>query len=100
LILDLARLTVKQVRSSIGAPGNSVTVLLQVAAYAAQVRQPINADGSSVFNASKGVVPVRFTLTLGNVSTCNLPSANVVVTRTSGECAGVYRWKRVRDVGG
>src|SRR5439155_277076 len=30
-------------------------------AYAAQVQQPINSDGSSVFNVKRGVVPVKFT---------------------------------------
>jgi hypothetical protein len=30
--------------------------------YKAQVQQPINADGSSVWSANKGVIPVQFTL--------------------------------------
>jgi hypothetical protein len=57
--------------------------------YAAQVQEPINADGSSVFNAKKGVVPVKFNLTLGNVSTCQLPTASIALTRTSGNSPGV-----------
>jgi len=56
--------------------------------YAAQVQDPINADGSSVFNAKKGVVPVKFTLALGNVPTCTLPTASIVVIRTSGNTPG------------
>ena len=30
--------------------------------FAATIQQPINADASSVFNAKRGVVPVKFTL--------------------------------------
>ena len=51
-------------------------------AYAAQVQQPINANGSSVFNVKRGVVPVKFTLTLNGVATCNLPPATITVYRT------------------
>ena len=51
-------------------------------AYAAQVQQPINADGSSVFNVKRGVVPVKFTLTQDGLSTCALPAATIAVYRT------------------
>src|SRR6266545_4051431 len=51
-------------------------------AYAAQVQQPINPDGSSVFNVKRGVVPVKFTLTLDGVPTCDLPAATIAVYRT------------------
>ena len=54
----------------------------------AQVQQPINPDGSSVFNVHRGVVPARFTLTLNGVATCNLPSATIAVTRTAGGTIG------------
>ena len=56
--------------------------------YNAQVRPPINADGSSTFNVRRGIVPVRFTLTEGGVATCNLPSATIAVTRTAGGVIG------------
>jgi len=56
--------------------------------YAAQVQQPINADGTSVFNVRRGVVPVKFTLTLGGVATCTLPPATIAVTRTAGGTTG------------
>ena len=56
--------------------------------YAAQVQPPINADGSSVFRANRGVVPVKFTLTLGGVSTCQLPPATIAVFRTAGGSVG------------
>jgi hypothetical protein len=52
-------------------------------AYAAQVQQPINADGSSVFNVRRGVVPAKFTLTVDGVATCDLPPATIAVYRTS-----------------
>ena len=56
--------------------------------YSAQVQQPINLDGSSVFNVRRGVVPVKFTLTQDGVATCTLPPATIVVTRTAGGTTG------------
>jgi len=56
--------------------------------YSAQVQQPINADGTSVFNVRRGVVPVKFTLTQGGVATCALPPATIAVTRTAGGTTG------------
>jgi hypothetical protein len=55
---------------------------VQAATYAAQIQQPINADGSSVFNVKRGVVPVKFTLTLNGTPTCALPPATIAVYRT------------------
>jgi hypothetical protein len=54
----------------------------------AQVQQPINADGTSVFSARRGVVPVKFTLTDDGISTCALPPATIAVTRTAGGTIG------------
>jgi hypothetical protein len=56
--------------------------------YSAQVQQPINADGTSVFNVRRGVVPVKFALTQGGVATCALPSATIALTRTAGGTIG------------
>jgi len=56
--------------------------------YAAQVQQPINADGTSVFSVKRGVIPVKFTLTQNGVATCALPPATIAVTRTSGGTIG------------
>jgi hypothetical protein len=56
--------------------------------YSAQVQQPINADGTSVFNVRRGVVPVKFTLTQGGVATCVLPPATIALTRTAGGTTG------------
>jgi hypothetical protein len=52
--------------------------------YGAQIQQPINADGTSVFNAKRGVIPVAFKLTSDGVATCQLPPATISVFRTSG----------------
>src|SRR5207249_1826596 len=56
--------------------------------YAAQIQQPINADGSSVFSVRRGVVPVKFTLTQNGVATCALPPATIALTRTAGGTTG------------
>lgn len=56
--------------------------------YTATVRQPINADGSSNFRAGRGVIPVKFELSLNGSPTCELPPATIVVTKTSGADAG------------
>jgi len=62
--------------------------IFSVQEYSAQVQPPINADGSSVFKANRGVVPVKFTLTLNGVATCDLPPATIAVTRTAGGTLG------------
>jgi hypothetical protein len=54
----------------------------------AQVKQPINPDGSSVFSVKRGVVPVTFTLTSNGVATCQLPRATISLTRTAGTAVG------------
>lgn len=56
--------------------------------YVASIQQPINSDGSSVFNAKRGVVPVKFTLTLNGTPTCQLPPATVALIRTAGTAPG------------
>jgi hypothetical protein len=56
--------------------------------YSAQIQQPINPDGSSVFSVRRGVVPVKFTLTQDGTPTCTLPPATIALTRTSGGTTG------------
>jgi hypothetical protein len=56
--------------------------------YSAQIQQPINPDGSSVFNVRRGVVPVKFTLTDNGNATCALPPATIALTRTAGGTTG------------
>jgi len=56
--------------------------------YTAQIQQPINSNGSSVFSVRRGVVPVKFTLSLNGVATCSLPPATIALTRTSGGTTG------------
>jgi hypothetical protein len=57
-------------------------------ACAAQVQQPINADGTSIFNVRRGIVPVKFRLTCDGHPTCELPPATIAVTRTGGGVIG------------
>jgi hypothetical protein len=52
--------------------------------FSAQVQQPISADGTSGFSVSRGVVPVKFTLTQHGVATCALPAATIALTQTAG----------------
>jgi hypothetical protein len=54
----------------------------------AQVQQPINVDGTSVFSVKRGVVPVKFTLTQDGAATCALPPATIALTRTAGGTTG------------
>jgi hypothetical protein len=56
--------------------------------YSATVQQPIKSDGSSVFNAKRGVVPVKFTLAVNGTPTCQLPPATLSITRTAGGALG------------
>lgn len=56
--------------------------------YTATIQRPINADGSSVFSAKRGVVPVKFTLALGGAPTCQLPPATISLARTAGAAPG------------
>lgn len=63
-------------------------VQIVIPTYAGQVQAPINPDGTSTFNVRRGVVPVKFNLTLGGVATCNLPPATIAVTRTAGGVNG------------
>jgi hypothetical protein len=56
--------------------------------YAAQIQQPINADGTSVFSVRRGVVPVKFSLTQDGAATCALPPVTIALTRTAGGTTG------------
>jgi hypothetical protein len=72
--------------------GNSLTSGELYAAtapsYNAQVQAPINVDGTSTFSVRRGIVPVKFNLTVGGVATCDLPPATIAVTRTAGGVIG------------
>jgi hypothetical protein len=59
------------------------------APFTAMIQQPIDVDGSSVFRASRGVIPVKFSLAVGGSSTCTLPPATIAVTRLAGAVTGV-----------
>ncbi|MBZ5615898.1 MAG: SBBP repeat-containing protein [Acidobacteriia bacterium] len=68
--------------------GSDDAFVAKISPYKAFVQQPINADGSSIFRANRGVVPVKFTLTENGTPTCALPPATIAVTRTAGGTLG------------
>jgi hypothetical protein len=76
--------------ATVNSADNTITILLQTppSPYKAAVQQPINLDGSSVFKAVRGVVPVKFSLTENDLPTCALPPADIVMTRTAGGVPG------------
>jgi len=63
-------------------PKSTTTSVLISLPYTAAIQQPINSDGSSVFNVRRGVVPVKFTLTQNGQLTCDLPPATIALYRT------------------
>jgi hypothetical protein len=70
-----------------GASGVDFAFKTYISSYSAAIQAPINADGSSTFK-SKGVVPVRFSLSLNGAPTCSLPPATIAVVRTGGSDPG------------
>ena len=75
-------------QTSSSGPVDAFVTKITVIDLKAFVQQPINPDGTSVFNASRGVVLVRFTLTLNGTATCQLPPATISLTRTAGGTIG------------
>lgn len=81
-----------------GVPGSAQNVTLTGTAIEldASIQQPINADGTSVFSAKRGVVPVKFTLQQNGVPVgkdpgpigCQLPPATIGIIRTAGGTIG------------
>jgi hypothetical protein len=69
---------------------STVSVLINTSSfpYKAFVQPPIDTDGSSIFKANRGVIPVRFTLTQNALPTCTLPPATIAVIRTAGRTPG------------
>ena len=66
-----------------GDRNGSSRALLLTPIYRALVQQPIHADGSSVFSAKRGIVPVKFAVTkYGKYASCTLP-ATISVTRAA-----------------
>jgi streptogramin lyase len=63
-------------------------VSITTPSYSATVQPPIRNDGSSVFNASRGSIPSKFTLSLNGDPTCQLPLATIAVTRIAGAAPG------------
>ena len=56
--------------------------------YAGVVEMPVKADGTTVFNANRGVVPVKFTLALAGAPVCDLPHATMAIARLAGDVVG------------
>jgi hypothetical protein len=54
----------------------------------AVVEQPIEADGTSLFRANRGSIPIKFALRANGQLTCDLPPATLTVMRTSGAATG------------
>jgi probable HAF family extracellular repeat protein len=70
-------------------PGSSGGVRLDPI-YKAFVQQPINADGTSVFSAKRGVVPVKFAVAAyGTQPSCTLPATIGIVKAGNGALASV-----------
>jgi len=58
--------------------------------YKASVQQPINADGTSVFSAKRGVIPVKFVLTqFGTQPSCTSSATIGIVKASNGTLAAV-----------
>jgi hypothetical protein len=75
--------------SALSAPVQVTLTLEGRPAYRATVQQPINATGDvSTFRASKGVVPVKWTLARDDAPTCTLPAATIRVVRLTGGATG------------
>jgi hypothetical protein len=55
--------------------------------YIAQIQRPIAVDASSSFNSTRGVIPVKFSLAVDNVPTCELPPATLGLYRTATSAA-------------
>ncbi len=76
--------------SNSNCPSGVVGVLINItpSPYKVFVQQPINSDGSSIFKANRGVIPVKFSLTQNGAQACSLPPATIGVTRTAGGTLG------------
>jgi hypothetical protein len=80
--------TANAFQSALGGAEDGFVSKIASQSFKAFVQQPINPDGSTVFKASRGVVPVKFTLTENGAPTCALPPATIAVTRTAGGTPG------------
>jgi probable HAF family extracellular repeat protein len=64
------------------APGYGIgRAYLLTPIYRAFVQPPISGDGSSVFAAKRGTIPIKFRLTEYGVSTCTLLPATIAISR-------------------
>ena len=72
-----------QIAANASCGGQQHAVLL-TPIYKGSVRPPINSDGSSIFRAKRGVIPVKFRLSQYSAPTCTLLPATITVGRTDG----------------
>lgn len=89
-----ATLSVVDDANSVPGSVQNVTLTGTAIELDANVQSLVNADGSSVFNSQRGVVPVKFTLQENFVTRapgpngCQLPPATISITRTAGGTIG------------
>jgi hypothetical protein len=68
-----------------GGARDSFVTKIDSRTFAAEVQPPIEADGSSVFKARRGVVPVKFALAADGAPTCDLYPATIALFRVGGD---------------
>jgi hypothetical protein len=66
----------------LGLPAN-LTFQVVGKAFSGSVQSPVNSDGSSVFRAGRGVIPIKFALAFDGQGTCNLPPATIALQNVS-----------------
>jgi hypothetical protein len=87
-VAPTATATVAPTATATATPTATPTATSAPHAYRADVEPPINADGTSIFNSQRGVVPVKFALKDFGSPICGLPPATIAVTRIAGGTLG------------
>jgi probable HAF family extracellular repeat protein len=74
----------------VGGPYGFRGIVLLTPIYNGFVQQPINSNGTSVFSAKRGVIPVKFEVTqYGTQPSCSLPATIGIVRAGNGTLAAV-----------
>ena len=63
--------------------GSQSEAVLLTPVYRAFVKQPVDAEGLSIFSARRGTIPLKFALTKNGAPTCDLPQAGIAITRAT-----------------
>ncbi len=82
-LLDDGRVLVAGGSDGVAQHELSTAELFVANVYKAIVQPPITADGSTTFKATRGVIPVKFSLTENGTATCDLPPAVISLARTA-----------------